>query len=89
MELLPKRSSRITMTGCPVPNLMDPPSFIDGATTKAAEIVGAEIDEALSYYRMPSEHWRSIKTDSPLKRLIREIQRRSRVGAPFLTATRR
>ena len=27
---------------------------------KAAEIVEAGIDETLSYYSMPSEHWRSM-----------------------------
>jgi len=41
---------------------------------KAADIVEAGIDETLSYYSMPSEHWRSIKTNNPLERLIREIR---------------
>jgi putative transposase len=50
---------------------------------KAAEIVEAGIDETLSYYSMPSEHWRSIKTNNPLERLIREIRRRTRVVGAF------
>lgn len=50
---------------------------------KAAEIVEAGIDETLSYYNMPSEHWRSIKTNNPLERLIREIRRRTRVVGAF------
>jgi putative transposase len=50
---------------------------------KAAEIVEAGIDETLSYFNMPSEHWRSIKTNNPLERLIREIRRRTRVVGAF------
>ena len=40
---------------------------------RAAEIVAAGVEETLSYYAMPSEHWRSIKTNNPLERLMREI----------------
>jgi hypothetical protein len=50
---------------------------------KAAEIIEAGIDETLSYFNMPSEHWRSIKTNNPLERLIREIRRRTRVVGAF------
>jgi putative transposase len=50
---------------------------------KAAEIVEAGIDETLSYFNMPSEHWRSIKTNNPLERLIHEIRRRTRVVGAF------
>jgi putative transposase len=50
---------------------------------KAAEIVEAGIDETLSYFNMPSEHWRSIKTNNPLERMIREIRRRTRVVGAF------
>jgi hypothetical protein len=31
---------------------------------RAAEIVAAGVEETLSYYAMPSEHWRSIKTNN-------------------------
>jgi transposase-like protein len=50
---------------------------------RAAEIVAAGVDETLSYYAMPSEHWRSIKTNNPLERLMREIRRRTRVVGAF------
>jgi putative transposase len=50
---------------------------------RAAEIVPAGMDETLSYYAMPSEHWRSIKTNNPLERLMREICRRTRVVRAF------
>jgi transposase-like protein len=50
---------------------------------RAAEIVAAGIDETLNYYAMPSEHWRSIRTNNPLERLMREIRRRTRVVGAF------
>jgi transposase-like protein len=50
---------------------------------RAAEIVTAGVEETLSYYAMPSEHWRSIKTNNPLERLMREIRRRTRVVGAF------
>jgi putative transposase len=50
---------------------------------RAAEIVEAGIDETLSYYTMPSEHWRSLRTNNPLERLMREIRRRTRVVGAF------
>ncbi len=50
---------------------------------KAAEIVEGGIDETRSYYSMPSEHWRSIRTNNPLERLMREIRRRTRVVGAF------
>ncbi len=51
--------------------------------TKAAEIVENGNDETLSYYAMPPEHWRCIKTNNPLERLNREIRRRTRVVGAF------
>jgi putative transposase len=50
---------------------------------KAAEIVEAGIDETLSYYAMPPEHWRCLRTNNPLERLMREIRRRTRVVGAF------
>jgi transposase-like protein len=50
---------------------------------KAAEIVAAGIDETLSYYAMPPEHWRCLRTNNPLERLMREIRRRTRVVGAF------
>jgi hypothetical protein len=50
---------------------------------KAAEIVENGIGETLSYYNMPPEHWRSIRTNNPLERLNREIRRRTRVVGAF------
>lgn len=50
---------------------------------KAAEIVEASVDETLSYYSFPPEHWRCIRTNNPLERLNREIRRRTRVVGAF------
>jgi putative transposase len=51
--------------------------------SKAAEIVANGIDETLSYYSMPAEHWRCLRTNNPLERLMREIRRRTRVVGAF------
>jgi len=50
---------------------------------KAAKIVEEGAPETLSYYGFPSEHWRNIRTNNPLERLMREIRRRTRVVGNF------
>jgi len=50
---------------------------------KAAELVEAAIGETLAYYAFPEEHWRRIRTNNPLERLMREIRRRTRVVGAF------
>ena len=50
---------------------------------KAAELVEAAIEETLTYYAFPEEHWRRIRTNNPLERLMREIRRRTRVVGAF------
>jgi putative transposase len=50
---------------------------------KAAELVEATVDETLSYYSFPPEHWRSIRTNNPMERINREIRRRTRVVGAF------
>jgi hypothetical protein len=49
----------------------------------AAEIVENAIDETLSYYIMPAEHWRCLRTNNPLERLMREVRRRTGVVGAF------
>lgn len=39
--------------------------------------------ETLCYYHFPREHWRQIRTNNPLERIMREIRRRSRVVGCF------
>ena len=50
---------------------------------KAAELVEAKAHETLTYFGFPSNHWRQIKTNNPLERIIREIRRRTRVVGAF------
>ena len=50
---------------------------------KAAELVAEGCAETLSYFSFPSEHWRSIRTNNPLERIIKEIRRRTRVVGSF------
>lgn len=50
---------------------------------KAAEAVRQGVEETLSYMRFPSEHWRQIRTNNPLERIMREIRRRTRVVGAF------
>ena len=51
--------------------------------TKAAEIVETAVHETLAYYTFPEEHWRRIRTNNPLERILREIRRRTRVVGAF------
>ena len=50
---------------------------------KAAQIVREGISETLSYMAFPTEHWRQIRTNNPLERIMREIRRRTRVVGAF------
>jgi putative transposase len=49
----------------------------------AAELVEQRASETLTYYVYPSTHWRQIRTNNPLERIIREIRRRTRVVGAF------
>ncbi len=51
--------------------------------SKVAELVAGSVEETLTYYRFPSAHWRRIRTNNPLERIIREIRRRTRVVGAF------
>jgi transposase-like protein len=51
--------------------------------TRAAELVEAQVEETFGYYAFPEEHWRRIRTNNPLERLLREIKRRTRVVGAF------
>ena len=63
---------------------------------KAAGKVKESISETLTYYSFPETHWRRIRTNNPLERLMREIRRQTRVvgaspdgeAALMLTAAR-
>jgi putative transposase len=50
---------------------------------RAAQVVREGVEETLSYMEFPSEHWRSLRTNNPLERIMREIRRRTRVVGAF------
>lgn len=47
----------------------------------AAELARAGIEETLCYYAFPREHCRSLQTNNPLERILREVRRRTRDGS--------
>jgi len=51
--------------------------------TKAAELTQGAVEETLTYYAFPEDHWRRIRTNNPLERILREIRRRTRVVGAF------
>ncbi len=50
---------------------------------RAAELLEGFVGETLTYYAFPDTHWRFIRTNNPLERIIREIRRQTRVVGAF------
>lgn len=50
---------------------------------KASKLVEEGAPETLAFYAFPDQHWRSLRTNNPLERLMREIRRRTRVVGAF------
>lgn len=50
---------------------------------RAAEVVREGVGETLAYMEFPREHWRCLRTNSPLERVNREVRRRTRVVGAF------
>jgi transposase-like protein len=55
----------------------------DMKLSKAEEKVKDGALETLSYTHDPREHWRNIRTNNPLERILREVRRRTRVVGCF------
>jgi len=51
--------------------------------SQAAKKLEDSIDETLTYYDFPDAHWRRIRTNNPLERILREVRRRTRVVGTF------
>lgn len=49
----------------------------------AAEHVQQNAPETFGYFAFPAEHWRNLRTNNPLERVIREVRRRTRVVGAF------
>ena len=62
-------------------------TIIDGLRaakmTKAADLIEQAVHETLTYYAFPDVHWRKIRTNNPLERIMKEIRRRTRVVGAF------
>lgn len=54
---------------------------------KAARKIEDGIEETLTYYDFPDEHWTRIRTNNVIERLNREIRRRTRVVGCFPDGT--
>lgn len=50
---------------------------------QAAQKIRESIEETLTYYDFPSAHWRRIRTNNPLERIMKEIRRRTNVVGAF------
>ncbi len=48
-----------------------------------AKLVRDAVGDTLTYHAFPSTHWRQIRTNNPMERIIREIRRRTRVVGAF------
>jgi len=57
--------------------------LIEMKLPKAADQVRTTIEQTLGYMNYPREHWRNLRTNNPLERLMREIRRRTRVVGAF------
>jgi transposase-like protein len=51
--------------------------------SRAAELVEMAVEETLAYYAFPKGHWRRIRTNNPLERILREVRRRTRLVGAF------
>ena len=50
---------------------------------RIAKFIEESLEETLSYMDFPSEHWRKIRTNNGLERIMKEIRRRTRVVGSF------
>ena len=50
---------------------------------RAAELIKKGLEETLTYYAFPSEHWRQIRTNNPRERVLKEARRRTKVVGAF------
>ncbi|NJM55376.1 MAG: IS256 family transposase [Verrucomicrobiae bacterium] len=50
---------------------------------QAADKLMSGLEETLHYMAFPREHWRCLRTNNPMERLIREVRRRTRVVGAF------
>ena len=49
----------------------------------SAKLVEVGIDDTLTYYAYPPQHWIKLKTNNPMERLLKEARRRTKVVGAF------
>jgi transposase-like protein len=49
----------------------------------AAELVERSIEETLTFFAYPPQHWLKLKTNNPMERLLKEARRRTKVVGAF------
>ncbi|MBM9578087.1 transposase [Leptospira sp. 201903070] len=57
--------------------------LIEMKLKEEAKVISDGIEETLSYMEFPSEHWRKIRTNNPVERIIKEIKSRTKVVVAF------
>jgi putative transposase len=50
----------------------------------AVECVAKDLEELLTFYRMPEHHWKKIRTTNLIERIFREVRRRTRPMTCFV-----
>jgi transposase-like protein len=50
---------------------------------EAAKVVEEGVQETCRYFAFPDKHWRQLRTNNPLERIMKEIRRRTRVVGSF------
>jgi putative transposase len=57
--------------------------LVEQKLSQAAKIVEEGVAETLQYMSFPREHWKHLRTNNVLERLMREIRRRTRAVGSF------
>lgn len=57
--------------------------YYERSLPKAMKILGDALDATLTYYAFPREHWKKLRTNNVLERLLKEVRRRTKVAEQF------
>jgi transposase-like protein len=49
----------------------------------AVRTLEGALEDSLAFYAFPREHWKMLRTNNPLERLMKEIRRRTKVAEQF------
>jgi transposase-like protein len=54
-----------------------------GSLPAAMRTLEGALEDSLAFYAFPREHWKMLRTNNPLERLMKEIRRRTKVAEQF------